>query len=43
MFFGWRLPEFRPPDNEPAQKAMLLTFLVFVAFYCFSQQMHFVF
>lgn len=43
MFFGWRLPEFRPPDNEHAQKAMLLTFLVFAAFYYFSQQMRFVF
>lgn len=43
MFFGWRLPEFRPPDNEQGQKAVMLLFLVFTAFYCFSQQMRFVF
>lgn len=35
MFF----PEFRPPDNEPAQKVMLLMGLTFVAFWCFSQVM----
>lgn len=36
MFF----PEFRPPDNERAQKIVLLMGLTFVAFWCFSQAMN---